>query len=779
MRVLSRMVFREVAASAFLGTVLFTFVLFLQKAGSLFSILVHNSAPPRTVCYLFALVLPQTLPFTVPLGVLVGVLIGLSRMSTDGEITALRASGVPGRRVLPPILAFAVFGLVLTACASLWLTPWATRETYRVLNHILAEQVTAEIEPRIFEEQFNNKILYVGDFIPGPVVRWRDIFIADVTPPDQRPKAADELADEPSVTVASEAIATPDVAHNRIQLSLTNPYKYEVHKDLQYTASNSLKGEQVLDAQKQGEVHTRASRELDTGPLYRQAYRDPKQEHATVIEDRIELNQRVALPPACILFALVGIPLGISSRKGGKSTAFVMTAALAFLYWMGLIAFIGLARQGTLPVAPAVWMPDAVFAVFGLLMILRLEEPGDRDWIGRARLALTGGFQRLRGTLAKPVAVGGASLLHFRVFPQLIDTYVLSSFIFYFVLLLCSLVLTVHVFTFFDLLSDIIKNKIAMSRVLAYLFFLTPELIYETTPISVLVAVLITFGILTKHNESTAFKASGISLYRLSAPILVVSGFLSVGLFAFDQTYLPDANRKQDALRNEIKGRPVQTYLRPDRKWIFGGKSRIYYYKYFDPHENVMGGVSVYEIDPKSFSLTRHISAEKARWEPSLHTWVFYNGWSRNLKGIRQDFHPFQGQTMTFSELNEPPANFLREEKQGKQMNFEELSGYIRGLQQSGFDTVPLQVVFHRKFSVPLFALIMAILSFPLSFVAGNRGAMTGVGLSLGFWILYSATNSLFEQIGNVNQLPPPIAAWSPDALFFLAGLYFMMRLRT
>ncbi|MGH9664050.1 MAG: LptF/LptG family permease, partial [Bryobacteraceae bacterium] len=332
MRVLSRMVVREVAASAVLGGVLFTFVLFLQKAGSLFSILVHNSAPPRTVAYLFALVLPQTLPFTVPLGVLVGVLIGLSRMSTDGEITALRAAGVPGRRVLPPILTFAVFGFLLTAGASLWLTPWATRETYRVLNHILAEQVTAEIEPRIFEEQFNSKILYVGDVIPGPVVRWRDIFIADITPPDQRPKRAEELADEPSVTVASSAIATPDVAHNRIQLSLTDEYKYEVHKNISdYTASNSRSGQQALDAQKQGEVHTRASRETDTGPLYREAYRSPGKDRATVIEDRIELNQRMALPPACILFALVGIPLGISSRKGGKSAAFVITAALAFL----------------------------------------------------------------------------------------------------------------------------------------------------------------------------------------------------------------------------------------------------------------------------------------------------------------------------------------------------------------------------------------------------------------------------------------------------------------
>ena len=75
----------------------------------------------------------------------------------------------------------------------------------------------------------------------------------------------------------------------------------------------------------------------------------------------------------------------------------------------------------------------------------------------------------------------------------------------------------------------------------------------------------------------------------------------------------------------------MQTYLRPDRKWIFGQGSRIFYYKYFDPGEKVMAGVNVYELDPATFRLTKHISAERARWEPTLHKWIFENGWSRDF----------------------------------------------------------------------------------------------------------------------------------------------------
>ena len=106
MRLLSRMIFREVLVSATLGATLFTFIIFLQKARPLFEFLVRSPGPASQVAYLFALVLPQALPFTIPAGILFATLLTVSRMSSDGEVTAMRAAGVPGRRVLPPLLTF-------------------------------------------------------------------------------------------------------------------------------------------------------------------------------------------------------------------------------------------------------------------------------------------------------------------------------------------------------------------------------------------------------------------------------------------------------------------------------------------------------------------------------------------------------------------------------------------------------------------------------------------------------------------------------------------------
>jgi lipopolysaccharide export LptBFGC system permease protein LptF len=112
-------------------------------------------------------------------------------------------------------------------------------------------------------------------------------------------------------------------------------------------------------------------------------------------------------------------------------------------------------------------------------------------------------------------------------------------------------------------------------------------------------------------------------------------------------------------------------------------------------------------------------------------------------------------------------------------MNFQQLAAYIQDLQRSGIDTITLQVRFYLKFALPLFALVMALISVPFAFVAGNRGAMAGVGVSFTIAIAYMLVGKLFEQLGDINLLPATLAAWSPDVLFATAGMYFFSRMRT
>ena len=112
-------------------------------------------------------------------------------------------------------------------------------------------------------------------------------------------------------------------------------------------------------------------------------------------------------------------------------------------------------------------------------------------------------------------------------------------------------------------------------------------------------------------------------------------------------------------------------------------------------------------------------------------------------------------------------------------MNFLELRDYLGDLRKSGFDVVPLSVQWHKKFSFPVFALIMAFIGLPFAFSIGKRGALTGIAISLGIAIVFWATDSLFEALGNLNELPPLAAAWSPNLLFGLGGLYLFLRIKT
>jgi LPS export ABC transporter permease LptG len=275
-----------------------------------------------------------------------------------------------------------------------------------------------------------------------------------------------------------------------------------------------------------------------------------------------------------------------------------------------------------------------------------------------------------------------------------------------------------------------------------------------------------------------------VSIYRIIVPVLVIAVIISGGLFLFDQLYLPHANRRQDALRNEIKGKPAQTYLRPDRKWIFGAHSSIWYYELYDSDRNQFGGISIFEFDPKSFALTKRIYAQRAHWADDLGKWVFEGGWVQNFRApadpadpISVSYQPLD--VATFSELTEAPAYFKKEVRQSSEMEYGELRRYIHDLQQSGFDTVRLRVQLQKKLAYPLITFVMAVLAIPFSLRAARRGALAGVATAIGIAIVYWVASGLFEAMGNANQLPAFLAAWAPDMLFASVGAYLVLKVPT
>jgi LPS export ABC transporter permease LptG/LPS export ABC transporter permease LptF len=773
MRILSRYVFREILAGSILAIVLATFVIFFRDVGPLLDLLVR-SARGAVVLELIALALPPVLQFSIPFGVLVGILIGLGRMSSDNEIVALRSAGVSSRVVVPPVLTFALLATLLSGACALWLNPLAIRAEYKLLNKVATSQVTANVERGIFQEQFSNDntVLYVDDVSTGagPAL-WSRVFIADLTPPSERKNGLKVQPTGPRITLARQALAIPIPAQSRIQLHLLGE---SVHESPYHSMAPI--GDTALQQDPPKERQAKPTAEMPTRDLMR--YLNTKLKGSQDrIDGSIELHRRLALPVACLMLAMVGIPLGASSRRGGRSSGYVWAIFLCFFcYYLAYIALTNIARGShSIGPVPASWLPNLVFLAAGVIMIARMELPGDRDIIGAIRQAAMGWTASIFGKLPveSNLERGGFRIVFF----QIVDNYVLSGFLFYFVLWIAAFVSMTQIYTFFELLADIVKNHIPMSKAATYHLFLTPKLIYDTLPFGVLLAVLVTFGVMTKNNEVTAFKACGISVRRLGLPVILMTCMLSAAAFAADYSWIPRANQIQDSIRNEIKGRPAQTYLRPERKWVIHDY-RVFYYRYFDTTENVMVEPWVYEIDPKSFQLTRQISASRARWQPDAKAWIFEQGDAVDIRGVEES-NPNHFTATSFPEITETPGDFLKEVRLNQQMNYQELASYIKDLRASGFDTVKLQVQYYKKFTVPLFALTIALISVPFGFLVGNRGAMAGVGVSIGLAMTYLGVDKLFEQMGNVGYLPPVMAAWAPDTLFSLAGLYLILRMRS
>ena len=787
MRLLDKYIAREVVSHGLLGLAVFTFVFFVPQLVRLMDLVVRHSGSIWTVALLFLCTIPPGLGFTFPIGVLVGVLIGLGRLSADSEIVALHASGISLRRLLLPIGIVALFAAGGTLATTFWLSPLALRTAGRLQQQLLSSQAPFAVQPRVFDERFPKFILYVQD-VEAAATHWQGVFLASSPGATSGliPQSGDH-SQQSSVTIAEEAQIVTNAAQHQIDLHLGSgsTHEYDQHTPDQYSVTTF------------GETDIPVDISGATSPLRNSAISVAEESGGALLTDngpgwrasRVEFQRRIAFPAACLVFALLGVPMGVRPRRGGRAGGLILTLVLVGGYYFLFVSGDHLAAQGRVSPFLGVWAGNIVAIVIGLIMLVRVENIRRPNrilaWVESVwrRARKSAQAPASNGSAAAPLpAVGLRQALaasRAMAFPMLIDVYLLQQFFYYFFVLLAAFVLIFEAFTLFDLLGDIARNHVPALTVLSYFRYLVPLMVYQLAPLATLMATLVSLAILAKNNEVIALKASGISLYRLVLPLLLAGLLVSGGLFLLDDTFLPYANQRQDALRNEIKGRPAQTYFEPARQWIFGENSKIYNYELFDPDRQLFGSLQVFELDPTTFQMRRRIFATRATWEPSENAWILTGGWVRDFGSDGQvvKYEPFKATTI--AELTEPPGYFRREVRQSFQMNWRQLGDYIASLRQAGFDTARLSVQWHKKFAFPMIAAIIVFLGAPFAFLVGTRGAVGGLAVAVGIGVIYWSSAALLEAMGSAGQLPPLLAAWGPDAIFGFLGVYFFLRMPT
>ncbi len=789
MRKIDKLVLISIIPPFLISLTVLTFVVFMNDLGKLSELLITHNASPMTILYIAGTIAPGVLVFSLPLSCLIGSLIGLSGLSGESQITALRACGVPLRTLLRPVLILGLLVGSATGLMSVVILPRSNNFLSDLKNLVGVRQATSQIMARVFNEEFAKVVLYLDD-LSTDRQHWDHVFLADNSDPDA-----------PKVVLARAGTWITDPAGTRLQLHLQDGTIYEVNPQEPAKDNTSIFEATDIPVWVRDEPGQDLRKEEADKPVVQSTLRlwvgNAGTDRANRRDELIELHKRLALPFSIFGFAFISVALGASSRCSGRTSGSVLSMLLALLYYVLFSNGMHLSRANTVPVWFGMWGADIILLAIGTFLLFRAEHDlrlakcgSAMPWLPRLQ-ALAGKFHlgivRRVFHSVNDLAFSTTGRIARSRFPRILDSYISRGFLVYFLwsLLICHALFVV--LTLFDLLDQIIRNRADLFLIVRYFIFLTPHIFMLSVPMALLLAILILFGVLEKGSEVTAMKAGGWSLYRIALPVLLISGLICSGIFFMQDYILPYANIRQDALRNEIKGRPPQTFATKARKWIFGqsdritdsGESdRIYNYDYYNSDKDVFIGINIYEVNMQQSRITRRIAAHQATIS-GPGRWVLEDGWVRDFERNGGSFRRFQKEDFDFPE---PPSYFRKEifePKESSKMTYLDLKNYIDFLKQSGYNATELQVQLYGKISFPMSCVVMALIGIPFSFTTGRRGAFFGISASIAIAISYWGMYRICEQMGAYGLLSALLASWAPNIVFGAAGLALLFTIRT
>ncbi|MHB8054523.1 MAG: LptF/LptG family permease, partial [Candidatus Aminicenantales bacterium] len=505
----------------------------------------------------------------------------------------------------------------------------------------------------------------------------------------------------------------------------------------------------------------------------------------------VEEHKRFALPFVCLIFVLMGLPLGLSTKKGGRSSGFTISLVIILAYYIFITFGERLALDGRVSPWLGIWGGNIVFGAVSLILFIRSarERPFLIKWVQRPLSPVAAGDDvpaakttSADGPTGQSAAPAGSRTRRFRIrlpFPDILDRYFIRRYLWIGGLILVSVVAVFCLVTFFDRLGNIYAHNKPTSLLVEYISHRIPEFFQLGLPMTALMATLLTLGLFYKFNEITAMKACGISVFRMIVPAFVLAAIIGGLSFVIQEDILPGESRKAAMVWDRINDVTTPAYGMQGFSWKANrARDRFFNYEYFDPNKMVFRKFWIFEIDPNQWVLKRRIFAASARLVD--HTLVLEKGWIRDFHGsaVSRPPEPAFFDTVDVP-LPEGSGLFLSKARDPSRMKYGDLGRYIAEVEELGFNTTRLKVDRSSKLSFPFVAVIMTLLGIPFAFAMGKRGALVGIGVSLGVALVFWTTIGVFKSLGGVGILPVFLAAWGPALLFGILGLYLTLRLKT
>jgi lipopolysaccharide export system permease protein len=354
---------------------------------------------------------------------------------------------------------------------------------------------------------------------------------------------------------------------------------------------------------------------------------------------------------------------------------------------------------------------------------------------------------------------------------RLMDRYVMRQFTGTFCALVLGLPLLFVVTDLTDNLDKYLDTGLNTGAVALSYVYQLPLFIYYSFPIAALVATVFTIGNMTRHQEIAAAKAGGISFYRLIAPIVFLAVVLSGVAVALSEL-VPVATRLRAEL---LQQRPTYAGMRTNFVYQTG-EGQMLSARRLDTERNFMQQV-VIERKANADRPGMHGSAQSATWSPDTG-WTLTQGFVRVLADDSTE-RAFGFDEMRLLDVSETPEEIMAEPKDVDQMRYAEVNRAIRTVQRAGGDVRALQVEREQKIALPMAVLVIVLFGAPLATSSKRGGAAYGIGISLGITIIYLLLFRVGKAVGSSGAMDPILAAWMPNALFLVAALIMLSRVRT
>lgn len=358
---------------------------------------------------------------------------------------------------------------------------------------------------------------------------------------------------------------------------------------------------------------------------------------------------------------------------------------------------------------------------------------------------------------------------------RIIDRYITREFLRTYLIIFFSFAVVFIVIDVVDNLPRLIRNGASTQQATLYYLLRLPYLVVLTSPVTVLLTGLFMMNALSKHNESVAIRAAGISIKRAMFPLFLIGFTISLGIAAMGEYLLPWAETQRNYVYNvQIKGEQPDDQMLKARIHYQGKENDFYYFGFFDGYKNNLKVIDLTRIDYQTKEITEHITATSADWNGSR--WIIKDCEIRRFRGGVQVMHVFYPET-NLAILDVQPQDFIRITQKTLSLTFWQLNDYIGRLRKLGDDPSREIVDLHMKIAFPLTNLIVIFFFMPIA-TSNTRSKGRGWVIMLGLVVCfaYLIVVRVIQSLGYNGVIPPVIAAWLPNAVFTILGIGFLYK---